>query len=160
MDVPDRPWQNLCPRPKHAKPANHSIGPGAKESHFARPEGDQLCLAFVRGTCLVLVQWREHPNYMLAPPLGRGRLARKHAEPPQHEHVQSQPVRGASPTRSTRGLARSEFAVRDSTCRRFPGLFLSKRLLDSTRRLGARVSMLQRDAPARSTADHSRCPRL
>src|SRR6266542_1926169 len=107
-----------------------------------------------------LAQWPEHQGCRSVLPPGRGRLARNHAEPPRHDHVQSQPVPGVPLTRSTRGLARWEFAVRDSTCRRFPGLFLSKKVLDSTRRLAARVLVLLRDAPARSTARHSRCQRL
>src|SRR5439155_15436322 len=76
------------------------------------------------------------------------------------DHVQSRPVQGASLTQSARGLASSDYAFRDSTCRRFPRLFLPKRGLDSTKRLAVRTSVLKRDAPAYPTAGQSRCQRL
>src|SRR5438034_4385234 len=160
MDAPDRPWRNLCPRPRHVGQANRWIRPAAKESRFVRPKGDQLCPTSDRGTCPVPVQSREHLGYRLGPPPGRGRLARKLATLPRRDHVQSLRVRGVLLARSIRRLSRWDFAVRDSTCRRFPTLFLSKRTLDSTRRLAARVSMLQCDAPAHSTARRWRCQRL
>ena len=159
MDAPGRLWQNLPLPPKHVKRANHLIRRATKGSRSARPKGGRLCSAFVRGTCRAPAQWREHPSCRSVPRPVRARAARKRAERPQHDHVQWLFAQGASLTRSARGLASSDFAVRDSTCRRFPGLFPSKRVLDSTRRLAARVSVLRRDAPARSTAGQSRCRR-
>src|SRR6516164_274990 len=136
----------------HVRPANHSIRPAAKGSRFALRAGGRSYSAFVRGTCLAPAQWREHPGYKSMPRLGRGRLAPKRAMLPERDRVQSQREQGASPTRSTPSLVKSEFVVRDSTYRRCRGLFLSKRLPDLTRRLAVRVSTPQCDAPKRSIA--------
>ena len=54
-------------------------------------------------------------------------------------------------------LARSDFAVPDSTCRMFPRRLPSRKALDSTRRLAAHVSMLRPGAPAHPIADQLRC---
>src|SRR4029450_5851732 len=135
MDARDPPWQNLCPRPMHVKRANHLIRPATTGSRFVPRGGDELCPAFVQGTCLAPGQSQEHPDCTLKLRLGRGRLVPTRAAPSQHDRVQSQPVQGASLTRSARGLASSDFAFRDSTCRTFPGLFLPKRAPDLTTRL-------------------------
>src|SRR5438094_7116224 len=114
----------------HVIAANHSIRPGAKGLRFVHRAGGRLYPAFVRGTCLALVQWREHQGYKSTPRPGRGRLAPKRAMLPGPDRVRSQRVRGASLTRLTPGLVKSGFVAADSTCKRCPGLFLSKRGLD------------------------------
>src|SRR6266513_1621630 len=155
MDAPDRPWRNLCPRPRHVGQANHWIRRAAKESRFVRPKGDQLCPTSDRGTCPVPVQSREHLGYRLGPPPGRGRLARKLATLPRRDHVQSLRVRGVLLARSIPRLSRWDFAVRARKCRTFPTLFLPKRGLDSTRTLAAHDLVRPRDAPGLPKADHS-----
>src|SRR5438034_8401558 len=159
MDAPDRPSRNLCPRPRHVGQANLWIRLAAKESRFVRLKGDQLCPTSDRGTCPVPVQSREHPGYRLGLPPGRGRLARKLATLPRRDHVQSLRARGVSLARSIRRLSRWDFEVRDSTYRRFPTLFLSKRALDSTRSLADIVSMTQCVSPAHTTARRCRSQR-
>src|SRR5438552_3527493 len=139
----------------HAGQANHSIRPATKESRSALLAGDQLCLAFVRGTCPAQARSRGHPDCRSTLPPARGPLARKRATLHPRDRVRLRSVQGASPTQSVRDLASWDFAFPDSTYKKFRGFFLSKRGLDSTRKLAARVSKLKRDAPARPTARQS-----